>query len=422
MTTLPVRAAMSLALAVAVLSTAAATGAMAAEDETGKNSVATATTIERVKGVKLKLAKAKVTKNWVRFKDPADDQVRRDGSPAPGAEPWTDLTTVSVARFGAVIKMLRVLGEDYPVGTAGTYYGADADWQAGQDAFYIVAKTAAKLPRDIEGGVQLIVTFDGEDAVPLRAGGLLGPYDGAQTFSLSGPFEGGAWASGTTDLGGWQRSEPIPFYNGPSRDMGYYDRKAGTFMHVARVPKGATSATVTLRSEGADGEIFDELRLPSGGRFLGLDSTAWGLNVKKGGIPLACRSVEVLSGGSEGAEDIEAGSYAIRYTVGWQEDEMLAEQVMALGDTTPVALTAVRSGEEPVLVDAAVAFDPRVNSATFTVPVPEGQWMFSSPEDAPLKTPGGQSVIDLRPLTGSAGLLTGAGLDGFVAGDASCGG
>jgi len=421
MTKQPIRAALSVALAAAVMSTAAA-AVTAAEAQTEATTDPTATKLERVKGIKLKVAKAKVTKNWVRFKDPEGDQVTRDGSPVSGAEPWTDLTTVHVAHADAATKMLRVLSEDYPRGTANTYYGANVDWRSGQDAFYIVAKTAAKLPRDIEGGVQLIVTFDGEEAVPLRAGGLLGPYDGAQTFSLNGPFEGGVWQSGTTDLGEWEQSEPIPFYNGPSRDMGYYDRKTGTFNHVARVPKGATSATVTLRAEGPDGEIFDELRLPSGGRFLGLDSTAWGLKVRNKGIPLACRSVEVLVGGSEGAEDIDVGSYAVRYAVSWLEDEKLAAQVAALGDTTQVALTAVRSGEEPTLIDAAVAFDATTNSATFTVPVTEGQWLFASPPDASLQTAGGQSLIDLRPLTGSAGLLTGAGLDGFVAGDERCGG
>ena len=420
MTRRPIRVLLGLVLLGAVMPMGTALPGIAAEAETDVGEVPAITKLDRVKGDKLKLAKAKVTKNWVRFKDPSGDQVRRDGSPAPGAEPWTDLTTVSVARFGAVVKMLRVLGEDYPPGTAGAY-GNAADWKAGQDAFYIVAKTAAKLPRDIDGGVQLIVTFDGEEAVPLRPGGLLGPYDGAQSFSLSGPFEGGAWASGTTDLAGWQRTEPVPFYNEPARDMGYYDRKAGTFMHVARVPKGATSATVTLRAKTADGEIFDELRLPSGGRFLGLDSTAWGLNVKKGGIPLACRSVEVIAAGAEGVEDIAVGSYAIRYAVGWQQDETLAEQVTTLGDTTQVALTDVGSGEEPTLVDAAVAYDPSASAAIFTVPVPEGQWLFTSPDDPPLKTVGGQSLIDMRPLTGSAGLLTGPEFVGFVAGDQSCG-
>ncbi len=299
--------------------------------------------------------------------------------------------------------MLRKLAEDYPPGTAGGYYGADADWKKGDDGFYIIAKTAAKIPNNPDTDVQLIVTFDGPDGVPHEAGSLLGPYRGAQSFSISGSYPGQDWASGTTTLTDWDGISPIPFFNGPSRDMGYYDSKRGVITHIARVPKGATAATVTLRAAGPNGDVFDELRLPTGGRFLGLDSAAWGLNLKKSGKPLACRALATYSAGAAEAAEVAPGNSIIRYTVGWSQGPDISSELSALGGTVELALTAVGSEDAPEPIDASVVVDTTSDSATFSVEVPDGQWLLSATEDAPLQTSGGQQMVDLRPLTGAAG-------------------
>lgn len=419
-----VRTSMGLALTIAVLAVGGSSTVFAADAAEPEPVIAEPldkTTLESVKGNKLRIAKARAAKEWARFKDPVGDQITLAGGELTGAEPWTDLTEVNVVRAGAATKMLRVLGEDYPPGTVGGYYGADADWQSGQDAFYIIARLDAKIPTDLDADLQLIVTFDGPDGVPLDAGGLLGPYMGAQTFSLSGPFPGRGWETGTTNLAEWDGTSPIPFFNGPSQDLGYYDFKSGSILHVARVPKGAASATVTLRAAGPNGDIFDEIRLPSGGRFIGLDSPDWGLNLKKGGVPLVCRSVATFSAGSEGAEDVEPGMSVIRYTVAWPAGEPIGNELAALGDTVELALTSVGTEGAPENIQAVVAVDAASDSATFSVQVPDGQWLLGATETTPLQTAGGQALVDLRPLTGIAGLRTAPGLDGFVAGDPTCG-
>ena len=423
MTTRPIRLTISLALSTALLAgvAGASLAGQAEQEQAAADDEPAAVSVERVKGKRLKVAKAKIAKNWTRFNDPVGDQVTRDGSPALGAEPWTDLVEVNVVSADAAVKMLRILAEDFPPGTARSYYGAEADWRAGQDAFFIIAKTEQRLPRDAEGSVQLIVTFDGDAAVPLQPNDPLGLYAGAEQFSISGLFDGGTWDSGTTTLDGWQRTDVMPFYNGLSRDMGYYDRKPGAFVHIARLPRDATAATITLRANGPGGEYFDSVELPSGGRFIGTGDPAWGLKLAKGAMPLVCRSVETLSAGSAGAEDVEPGSALIRYTVGWEDGSDVADQVVALGDGVDVALTGPAMPEEALIVEAAVSVAPAGDAATFTVVVPEGQWLVSPVSADDLVTSNGQSLIDLRPLTGSAGVLTGAGLDGFVAGVEHCG-
>jgi len=55
-----------------------------------------------------------------------------------------------------------------------------------------------------------------------------------------------------------------------------------------------------------------------------------------------------------------------------------------------------------------------------TFEAPAGLWRFGLADELELKTPAGERIFDHTSLTGTAGILTGPGLDGFVAGDATC--
>ncbi|MEA2025729.1 MAG: hypothetical protein U9O18_03460, partial [Chloroflexota bacterium] len=60
------------------------------------------------------------------------------------------------------------------------------------------------------------------------------------------------------------------------------------------------------------------------------------------------------------------------------------------------------------------------NAVSLTFEAPAGQWSFALADETELLTPAGESIIDHASLTGRAGVLTGAGLDGLVSGDPSC--
>ncbi len=85
-----------------------------------------------------------------------------------------------------------------------------------------------------------------------------------------------------------------------------------------------------------------------------------------------------------------------------------------------MALTVVGSDEEPQTVKGELAVAQAGNAVSLAFEAPAGQWSFALGDEFELTTPAGESIIDHTSLTGGAGVLTGAGLDGFVTGDLSC--
>lgn len=429
MTTRALRVTVSLMLTMMLVLAASASpslGAKADKKKTPKKDPepAPAAVIEVLKGDKYRMANSKMADRVVRIEDGKSDQVTNEGDAVPGAPAYSDLEAVYVAATKMQRKLLTKMAKDYPAGTAGSFYGADADWDTGQPAIFVAAQLTAKRPADATGQ-QIEVGVDGDAASLIQVGTSNDPYAGLERFSLSGIFNNGSWTSGSTDVSGREPGAAIELYNTTSGNFGFYDPKRATFYVMVPRAKDAQSITVRLRTSTPDGEVIDQLELPAGGAFIDLTDADGGFSAGAGLGPLTCRALETFSGSSTDSAPVDPDATLIRYTAGVTSaeaataDELLAPAIAAVG-TLPMLVTEVGTDAEPLEVEAQLALAPGIDALTLTMEVPAGRWSFTPAEDAQIKLPNGQSLIDHRSLTGSAGVLTGPGLDGVVAGDPTC--
>jgi hypothetical protein len=402
----------------------------------GSGSVVIAT----IPGGRYKMARTKVASDVTRIVDAAGDQRTLDGSPASGAEPWTDIAAATVAPVKVPGKLVTRMFEDFPRGARGSYYGSDADWSKGDKAVFVAVELAAERP----GGVvqQVEVGLDGDRAGPSQAGGAADSRAGLERFSLSGTFSDGSESSGTTDVSGRLPGGAIEFYNASSGVFGFYEAKSQTYFLIMPLTSDATSVTVALRSVTADGEVIDRLALPGGGHFISLDDATGGWDAQAGSPPLACRSLEALPVPAEAAAGTatEPGVSRIRYAAGADPALDVAESRALLGalddagETITLSLTPVvaaegsdddpdagaNGGTSRLTVDAAVSRAPGLGAFTLTFDVPPGTWQVDVVDGEALVTPAGEALVDTSSLVGSGGLRTGEGLLGLVAGDPAC--
>ncbi len=377
-----------------------------------------------------RMANTSMAGRLTRIADGGGDQALADGSPAPDAPAWTDIEAVTMAPSQMPAKLLSTMASDFPVGTLGAFYGAQADWQKGDPGVFVAVKMADRLPREVQGQ-QVEVGIGGSGATAMGADSETDPRAGVERFSLSGVFNNGAFATGTTDVSGRQPGDAIEYYNTESGVFGFYQTKTSTWYLVVPRQKDTDSVVVSVRSSTDAGEVIDRLELPAGGHFIDFADPASGWD-KKAGLPtLECRSLETYSAaGAEaaGLQMADPEGTLIRYTAGMdragdaeQIATLLQPAIDAMG-SIPVALTAVGAEADaaPIVVDADLAVAPAQNAVSLTFEAPAGQWTFALADGAELTTPAGEAIIDHTSLTGAAGLRTGPGLDGFVAGDLSC--
>jgi hypothetical protein len=428
MTTRATRAqGLAVATALLVASAAVPTSAAQADRADGQDrqdgqEQASQTAVSTLKGLRYRMASTKMADEVTRFADATADQVTADGSPVIDAPAHTDLAAVYVAPIRMPKKLLTKMANDYPRGAVGSFYGSDADWQEGDRAIFIAAELAARRPGDA-AGQQVEVGLDGREASPLLPGST-DALAGIERFSLSGIFNNGSWSSGTTDISGRQPGDPIEFYNAHSGVFGFYEPRTATYYVVVPREGDTNAVTVALRSSTPTGEVVDRLVLPDGGRFIDLNDPTGGFDGKATPGPLTCRAIEVASTNTDGAAD--PGSTLIRYTVGTRGDadpgdagDLLAAAADAVG-SIPVTLTAVGADEEPTSVTGELAMGDGGTTATLTLPVPPGRWSFAAEDDEGLRTPAGEAIIEHVTLTGYAGVQTGPGIDGVLAGDPAC--
>jgi hypothetical protein len=428
MSTRTIRTSLSLLLAMLLVASMGAGTVLAAKkDKKDKKADQAATVlaqIESIKGIKYRMAKAPMANRVIRFADATGDQVGRDGTPALEAPEWSDIEAVYVAPTRLHWKLQASMREKYLPGTTGTFYGTEADWRKDDRAVFVAVKMADDMPPEA-GGQQVEVGLGGAAAVPVQPGMHLDTRTGIERFSLSGLFSNGAYATGSTDVSDRQPGDDIEYYNTESGVFGFYDRKSATWFLVMPRTKELDSVVVSVRSSTDVGEVTDRLELPGGGHFVDLARPAGGFGKKAGVAPLACRSLETFSAES-GLELSDPEATLIRYTAGMAVDHDPAETAKILAPAidgmgaVEVALTAVGSEDPPLMIDADLAVAPQSNAVSLTFEAPAGQWQFALSEGTELVTPAGESIIDHHSLTGSAGVLTGPGLDGFVAGDLSC--
>jgi hypothetical protein len=422
------RATTSLLVGVALVVTAVATPAVAAKKDKGdKKAKEPAAVIETLKGKKYRMANSKMADRVTRIADAAADQVSSTGDPAIDAPEHSDLVAVYVAPIEMPRKLLGKMASDFPEGVSGAFYGMDADWENKDRGVFVAAEMASKRP-DGAAGQQVEVGLDGSAAQPVQVATLGDGLAGIERFSLSGIFNSGAWATGSTDVSGREPGAAIEFYNTTSGVFGFYDPKRATYYLVMPRSRAVESVSVAVRTSTDAGEVVDRLELPGGGILIDLADPGAGFSKNAGVDALTCRALETFSAEADGVTLLDPDATVIRYTAGMDASadpvaaaELLAAAVDAEGPI-PMELTPMGSEAEPLAIDGLLAMAPMGNALTLSMEVPAGQWHFEPGEGAQLETPSGERLIDHASLTGSAGVLTGPGLDGVVAGDPTCGG
>lgn len=381
--------------------------------------------VSTVKGEKYRMADAVMADQVTRYVDPNGDQRTSDGDPV-AAPDWTDLTAVHVAGTRTPAKLRTKMQSDHPPGASDAFYGSDARPRAKDRIVFVAVKMGKRLPADARGQV-VEVGIAGDRATPVQVGAESDTRAGLERFSLSGLFRNGAVATGDTDVIGKEPGaevEDADYYDLDSGVYGFHDDKRATwYLAIPRVGDTDT-ISVAVHSTTAEGQVVDRLDLPGGGHFVDLRSPLGGFKAKAGLPRLACRGLETFSSAGGVVELDDVGSTQIRYTAGVDDtvgrnktEELLAPAVEAAGPVS-VVLTPVGSEETPLTVAGELSVVPEGNAVTLTFEAPEGQWSFALAE--PLTTPAGEAIVDHSSLTGPAGVLTRAGLDGYVAGDLSC--
>ncbi len=417
------RRALSSSLVGVLLLSAAAAPTLAAKKDKAEEPAGPPPPIESAKGDKYRMASTKMADRVTRFADAPGDVAFADGTAATAAPEWSDIQAVTVAATEMPAKLLTKMARDYPIGVSGAFYGADAAWQKGDAGVFVAVEMAAKLPPGVEGQ-QVEIGLGGPGASPLQVGSLLDTRAGVERFSLSGVFSNGAFATGTTDVSGHQPGDAIEYYNTESGVFGFYSPKRATWYLIMPRDKETDSVVVSVRSSTEVGEVVDRLELPGGGHFVDLADATGGWDRKVGLPPLECRSLETFSAAS-GVTLSAPDATLIRYAAGTlagadAEDEaaLLQPAIDAVG-SIPVTLIPSDEDADPIAVDGELAVAPEGTAVSLTFEAPAGAWTFTLDDDA-LTTPAGERIVDHVSLTGAAGVRTGSGLDGLVAGDASC--
>ncbi len=411
-------------LATALIATAATGPVGAAKKEKAKEQAPPAP-IESIKGKAFRMARTRMAPQITRIADGASDQVTRDGTPAPDAPEWSDISAVYVANTKATAKLVGKLADDYPPGVARSFYGKAAEFRSKHPIVFVAVEMAKRMPDGIRGQ-QVEIGIDGDAATPVQVGTQHDTLAGVERFSLSGLFRDGTWATGTTDVSGRAPGDEIDYYNVASGVFGYYDPKKATWYVIMPRPKDARSVTVSVRSSTGSGQVIDRLQLPGGGHFVDLRDPTGGFTPKGQRLLLTCRSLETFSGASGVVELDDPASTLIRYTAGVEAAadpaaaaSTLKAAIEVMGPVE-VVLDPVAGDAEPTTVTGELSVSPAGNAVSLSFEAPAGQWTFALADELELRTPAGESIIDASSLTGRAGVLTGDGLDGLVAGDLSC--
>jgi hypothetical protein len=381
--------------------------------------------IGSVKGDKYRMAKTKMAKSLTRFADPAGDQLRLDGAPAPGAPKWSDIKAVRVAATKMPPKLIGQMADGYPPGAEAVFYGKGQTPRSGDRVVFVAVEMARRLPND-SLGQQVEIGFSGREASPVQNGAELTSWAGTERFTLAGLFSDGRYGVGATDVSGRDPGlelEPDEYYNARTGALGFYDPRRATWYAVLPRPGDADAINVSVRSSTGVGSVIDRLDLPGGGHFIDLRSPGGGYRAKTEGALLTCRALETFNGESSTVEELDADSNLVRYSAGVEAGsggrKVLAAAIEAAGPVS-VTVAEVGSEEEPSIVAGELTVWPDGNVVSLEFEVPEGQWTFALADELELKTPAGESIVDHATLTGPAGVQVGPGLDGFVAGNPAC--
>jgi hypothetical protein len=372
-------------------------------------------------GKALKIGGVKVADSWLVLTDPRNDFLREDGSRSTETDPKADIVELWVTVGDVNKKLLQAIrGGMLQFGRPGNWVGANFNSQAGDEALFVAVKPARKATAKTASNVQVVVTFDGNDAVADRAGPAAGVYTGSETSSMGGGFDG-AWRSGDSTLKGHVDGAIASLFNTPrSRGVGGVDKASGSMIHITPIPGDAETFTVMSRT--GSGTMYDQADLPGGGTHIGLPGTPWRFNVGKSATDqprYTCQRIDMYEPMIDTAASESSPPHPFRL-----ESTFELEDPVEFSDTVtfPLRLFPVGSDADPTVVDGMVELLPGFGGMRFSAYVPEGHWQL---ERIDLRS-GYPTFLDstdpprFGPLFGNAGLLVGPGLSGHTAGNAGC--
>jgi hypothetical protein len=384
--------------------------------------------IETVKGQKYRMADAVMADSITHYVDPTGDQLSRDGSPATDAPEWSDIKSVYLAGTRTPAKLRTKMQSDHPPGASDSFYGSIARPHAKDRIVFVAVQMAKGYPANARGQV-VEVGIAGDAATPVQVTTDADMLAGLERFSLSGLFRNGVLATGDTDVVGREPGAEVAdadYYNVDSGVFGFYDSKRATWYVVVPRAGDTDVITVSVHSTTGSGQVVDRLDLPDGGHFIDLVDPLGGFKAKAGLPRLSCRALETFSGAGGLVEVSDPEATLVRYTVGVDDTaglkkaaQLLAPALDAAGPVS-VVLSPVGSDAEPVTVEGELESSPEGNAVSLSFEAPAGQWSFALGDELELVTPAGESIVEHSSLTGPAGVRTGPGLDGFVAGDRAC--
>ena len=382
--------------------------------------------VRYVSGDEFKLGKTKLVDRWMVIGDPRDDFIREDGMPVDGVNPAADIVEVYLAQGRISKKLLKALQRQFPAGRPGNWLGANAKWKPGQEALFVVAKTAKAATKGNAKNTQIIVGFDGFDAVPAQVGPGAGYFTGLETFSIGGGFGKDGWLSGDTSLADLEQGDFIDYFNSKSRGMGGLGKKSGSLVHITPIPLNADTISVSMRVM-ADGALaYDAVTMPDGGRHIGLPDKPWGFNVAANieaasTPPYYCKSVSTLAAdettGLDGAAPPHPFIFKTIYGFNDPVDAVVNEKFL-------LQLHPVGFEVDPIIVEGQIERMFGLNAAQVSAHVPEGQWVpdaFNVFDESYVLQRDAESPPMFASTFGNGGLLVGPEFEGFVTGDKECG-
>jgi hypothetical protein len=402
-------------------------GTVAGAEATEPEQPAATQTWRTEPGKALKIGGAIVTDQWLVLTDPADDLVSEDGSPVTGAPAAADIKEVWVALGKMSPKLIKAInGGQLQYGRPGNWQGAKFKGVTGEERLFVAIKTHKKANAKTARDKQIVLGFDGDDAVPFKPTVSTGAFAGLETFDIGGGFGKDGWLSGGSTRKGQSTDDDVALFNAPGRGFGGVDKKSGAIFHSVKVPAQADTLSVMLRV-GA-GDMYDLMVTPDGGAFMGLPGKPWGFNLaanlRKTPPPYYCQrteldeKVDVLLDSDKG---LSGETFSMTSYFGIPRTSTEGDGYYDLAGTTPIRLFPAGSAGDPIVLEGTTELLPGLDAIRVTVVAPEGVWIPEIPyfdqNGDPIRPYGDAQN---NPLFSNGGLELADEHFGFVAGDRHC--
>lgn len=323
--------------------------------------------VEKIKGKREKFGRTRVG-DWIAIKDRTQDVRTTDGAIYADAEGFGDISRVLVSQGQTPRKLVTEWDRRYPIGTANTYRGLEAEITRRQRLIFLIVETLGSPPREGDPSVQLVVGATGANGKPLTAAAGIDLTNGRKQISRSGIFTGDQYGSGTTNQTGLTAGESAELYNGKSRDFGRFERKKNRMYHAAFVPPGTSHISIALETAQGGVQVVDELELPVGTTLLDLGDPYLGIVPEAD--PIICRDVRTRSTPPQLVDQPEfVDTTWLEASVEVSDDFDLSRLE---GRSDEIELVPADGSGEAVRLPAVWEVDETLRTASVRVPLPAG--------------------------------------------------